>query len=89
MLSVKDENVYKGDCEFEKCVDVMSKVRYLWWRSVCWMWGGLGLYSLMGGGCVERDVGELGCSCEGVEGTSSEGGCVVVGYVWVFVQEGL
>jgi hypothetical protein len=29
-LSMKNENVYKGDYEFEKCVDVMSKVRYLW-----------------------------------------------------------
>jgi hypothetical protein len=56
---------------------------------VCWMWGGLGLYSLMGEGCVERGVGKSGYSCEGVEGTSSEGGWVVVGCVWVFMQEGL
>jgi hypothetical protein len=56
---------------------------------VCWMWGGLGLYSLMGEGCVERGVGKSGYSCVGVEGTSSEGGWVVVGCVWVFMQEGL
>jgi hypothetical protein len=31
MSQVKDENVYKGDCEYEKCVDIMNKVRYLWW----------------------------------------------------------
>ena len=44
---------------------------------------------MMDGGCVERDVGESGCSCKGMEGTNSEGGWVVVGCVWVFLQEGL
>jgi hypothetical protein len=87
-LLVKNGNAYKGDCKFEKCVDVMSKVRYLWQGSVCWMCGGLELYRLMGEGCVERGVGKSGCSYEGVEGTSSEEGWVMVGCVWVSMHEG-